>query len=184
MSAPVLREVILNSNSIRPVNPSVSISELNLSPVILEQLTSVVAVLKTTSLRSGATTLQLNGASEVTSAAAQALAHDTGRQLYRIDLRAVVSKFIGETEKNLDRIFRDADSKQWVMFFDEADALFGKRTEVKNGHDRYANVEIAYLQQRLKTFHGFAIFATNTADTAVPDKFFRYVVQLCPVPKK
>ena len=184
MSAPVLREVLLNSNSIRPVNPAVGISGLDLSPIILDQLTSVVAGLKTTGPRSGATTLQLNGASEVTNAAAQALAHDTGRQLYRIDLRAVVSKYIGETEKNLDKVFRAADSKQWVLFFDEADALFGKRTEVKNGNDRYANVEVAYLLQRLKRFHGLAIFATTTADTAVPDKFFRYVVQVWPMPKR
>lgn len=82
-------------------------------------------------------------------------------ELYRIDLAAVVSKYIGETEKNLERIFRAADRGDAVLLFDEADALFGKRSEVRDAHDRYANVEIAYLLQRLEAYDGLAVLTTN-----------------------
>jgi vesicle-fusing ATPase len=81
--------------------------------------------------------------------------------LYRIDLSQVVNKYIGETEKNLRRLFDAADSSDVVLFFDEADALFGKRTEVKDAHDRYANLEISYLLERMERFRGLAILATN-----------------------
>ncbi len=89
------------------------------------------------------------------------LGKHTGRPVYKIDLSAVVSKYIGETEKNLSRIFDEAESKDWILFFDEADALFGKRTKVDHAHDRYANQEISYLLQRLEHFDGVAILATN-----------------------
>jgi SpoVK/Ycf46/Vps4 family AAA+-type ATPase len=81
--------------------------------------------------------------------------------LYRIDLAHTVSKYIGETEKNLDRIFAEARDADAVLFFDEADTLFGKRTEVKDAHDRYANLEVGYLLQKLEEFDGLAILATN-----------------------
>lgn len=81
--------------------------------------------------------------------------------VYKIDLSMVVSKYIGETEKNLELIFALAKDKGWILFFDEADALFGKRTEVKDAHDRYANPEIAYLLQRLEEYPGLVILATN-----------------------
>ncbi|MGH2460734.1 MAG: ATP-binding protein, partial [Chloroflexota bacterium] len=84
-----------------------------------------------------------------------------GLELYRIDLAAVVSKYIGETEKNLETIFRAADQGDAVLLFDEADALFGKRSEVRDAHDRYANVEVAYLLQRLEAYDGLAILTTN-----------------------
>ena len=84
-----------------------------------------------------------------------------GLDLYRIDLSAVVSKYIGETEKNLERIFRAADQGDAVLLFDEADAIFGKRSEVRDAHDRYANVEVAYLLQRLETYDGLAVLTTN-----------------------
>ena len=93
--------------------------------------------------------------------AAEVLAGALGLDLYTIDLATVVDKYIGETEKNLDRIFVEADDVNAVLFFDEADAIFGKRSEVKDAHDRYANVETAYLLQRLETFDGIAILATN-----------------------
>jgi ATP-dependent 26S proteasome regulatory subunit len=169
---------------IRPIKPVAGISGLVVSSTIRQQLINVVGTVKAIAPTAGATTMLLNGASTDNAAAAQAVANDTGRELYRIDLSAVVSKYIGETEKNLDAIFNSADSKQWILFFDEADSLFGKRSEVKDSHDRYANAEVAYLLQRLEKFHGLAIFATNTADSTVPDKFFRYVVQLPCVPKK
>src|SRR5262245_42125020 len=85
----------------------------------------------------------------------------TGRPVFRIDLSTIVSKYIGETEKNLGNLFDRASNKDWILFFDEADALFGKRTSVKDAHDRYANQEISYLLQRLEDFDGLVILASN-----------------------
>lgn len=93
--------------------------------------------------------------------AAEVLAGTLDLDLWRIDLSGVVSKWIGETEKNLRRVFDAAEAGGAVLFFDEADALFGKRTEVKDAHDRYANVEIAYLLQRMESYRGLSILATN-----------------------
>ncbi|MFY9569922.1 MAG: ATP-binding protein, partial [Blastocatellia bacterium] len=93
--------------------------------------------------------------------AAEVLANDLRLSLHRIDLSAVVNKYIGETEKNLRRLFDAAEDGGVILFFDEADALFGKRSEVKDSHDRYANIEINYLLQRLESFSGLAIMATN-----------------------
>jgi len=93
--------------------------------------------------------------------AAGILARELGRDLYRIDLSIVVSKYIGETEKQLSLIFREARSSNAMLLFDEADALFGKRSEVKDAHDRYANVEIAYLLQKMEEYEGIVILATN-----------------------
>ena len=92
---------------------------------------------------------------------AEIVAADLGLDLYVIDLATVVDKYIGETEKNLDRIFDEADRVNGVLLFDEADALFGKRSEVKDARDRYANVEIAYLLQRMERFDGLAVLTTN-----------------------
>jgi ATPase family associated with various cellular activities (AAA) len=92
---------------------------------------------------------------------ASLLGKQTGRDVYRIDLSMIVSKFIGETEKNLSRIFDQAEAKDWILFFDEADALFGKRTNVKDAHDRYANQEVSYLLQRVEIFDGLVILASN-----------------------
>ena len=92
---------------------------------------------------------------------AEVLAGDLGFDLYVIDLSTVVDKYIGETEKNLDKIFTEADRVNGVLLFDEADALFGKRSEVKDARDRYANVEVAYLLQRMESFDGLAILTTN-----------------------
>ncbi len=93
--------------------------------------------------------------------AAEVIANELELALYRIDLSAVVSKYIGETEKNLRRVFDAAEDGGAILFFDEADALFGKRSEVKDSHDRYANVEINYLLQRMEAYRGLAILATN-----------------------
>ncbi|MBD8062880.1 ATP-binding protein [Actinomycetaceae bacterium Sa1BUA1] len=93
--------------------------------------------------------------------AAEVAAAELGLDLYKVDLSAVVSKYIGETEKNLERIFTAAAAGDLVLFFDEADALFGKRSEVGSAHDRYANIEVAYLLQRLESFDGVAVLATN-----------------------
>jgi hypothetical protein len=93
--------------------------------------------------------------------AAEVIANDLHLNLYHIDLSAVVSKYIGETEKNLRRLFDAAENGGAILFFDEADALFGKRSEVKDSHDRYANIEINYLLQRMEAYRGLAILATN-----------------------
>lgn len=94
-------------------------------------------------------------------AAFGALAAELERSLYHVDLSRVVSKFIGETEKNLDRVFRAAEKAGAVLLLDEADALFGKRTGVKDSHDRYANQETACLLKRIEQFKGLAVLASN-----------------------
>jgi hypothetical protein len=165
-------------NFTKHAGSAVPVSGLSVSPVVRQQLTSVVSAMKAAGPSSAATTLLLTGTSADSAAAAQAVAHDMGRQLYRIDLNAVVSKYIGETEKNLNMLFEQADSNQWVLFFDEADALFGKRSEVKDSHDRYANVEVSYLLKRLESFPGVVIFATNAPVGSAPKGMFRYVVTL------
>jgi SpoVK/Ycf46/Vps4 family AAA+-type ATPase len=93
--------------------------------------------------------------------AAEVVAGEMGLDLYVVDLASVVDKYVGETEKNLDRIFAEAERVNGVLLFDEADALFGKRSDVSDAHDRYANVEVAYLLQRMEMFEGIAILATN-----------------------
>jgi AAA+ superfamily predicted ATPase len=104
--------------------------------------------------------------------AAQVLAAELGLDLFRVDLATVVSKYIGETEKNLERIFAAADGSNAILFFDEADALFGKRSEVSDSHDRYANIEVAYLLQRMEAYPGAVILATNFKRN-IDDAFIR-----------
>jgi hypothetical protein len=107
-----------------------------------------------------------------------------GREVHRVDLSLVVSKYIGETEKNLSRLFDAAEREGWILFFDEADALFGKRTSVSDAHDRYANQEVSYLLQRIEGFDGVVILATNLRHN-IDDAFlrrFQSVVQF-PLPR-
>ena len=111
--------------------------------------------------------------------AAEVLAQELQLDLYKIDLSTVVSKYIGETEQNLSKIFDAAESGGVILLFDEADALFGKRNEVKDSHDRYANIEVSYLLQRMESYRGLAILTTNLPDSI--DKAFirriRFIVQ-------
>lgn len=100
------------------------------------------------------------------------LGKHTGKDVFRIDLSRVVSKYIGETEKNLSRLFDKAEDKNWILFFDEADALFGKRTDIRDAHDKYANQEVAYLLQRIEGYNGLVILATNQR-TNIDDAFIR-----------
>jgi SpoVK/Ycf46/Vps4 family AAA+-type ATPase len=93
--------------------------------------------------------------------AAEILAGALGLDLYKIDLACVISKYIGETEKNLSKIFQEAEQSNVMLFFDEADALFGKRSEVRDAHDRYANIEINYLLQKMEEYDGVVILASN-----------------------
>jgi hypothetical protein len=104
--------------------------------------------------------------------AGEVLANELDLDLYRIDLSQVVSKYIGETEKNLRRVFDAAESGGAILLFDEADALFGKRTEVKDSHDRYANIEVSYLLQRMEAYRGLAVLTTNMKE-AIDGAFLR-----------
>jgi SpoVK/Ycf46/Vps4 family AAA+-type ATPase len=122
---------------------------------------------------------------------AEIIAQNLGLELYKIDLSGVVSKYIGETEKNLNRVFKEAETANCILFFDEADALFGKRSEVKDSHDRYANIEINYLLQKMEEHEGVVILATNfiknideafkrrihfSVDFPFPDEMFRFKI--------
>ena len=104
--------------------------------------------------------------------AAEVLAGELGLELFRVDLATIVSKYIGETEKNLDRIFDAAIGSNAILFFDEADALFGKRSDVSDAHDRYANIEVAYLLQKMEGYPGAVILATNFRQN-IDDAFVR-----------
>jgi len=103
---------------------------------------------------------------------ASLLGKEVGRDVYKIDLSQVVSKYIGETEKNLESIFKKAESKNWILFFDEADSLFGKRTQVQSSNDRYANQEVSYLLQRIEDYPGVLILASNLKNN-LDDAFVR-----------
>ncbi len=114
--------------------------------------------------------------------AAEVIAGSLKRDLYRVDLSKIFSKYIAETEKNLDRLFDAAESADAILFFDEAEALFGKRSEVKDSHDRYANLETSYLMQRLESFNGLVILTSNHQEDA-PEKLrrrIRFVVNFPP----
>ena len=102
------------------------------------------------------------------STSAHAVASELNTDLYAIELSQVVSKYIGETEKNLDLVFEDAERAGAVLLFDEADALFGKRTSVSDAHDRYANIEVAYLLERMQLFSGLVILTTNNSENLDP----------------
>jgi SpoVK/Ycf46/Vps4 family AAA+-type ATPase len=115
--------------------------------------------------------------------AAQTLAHNLGKDLYRTDLNAVVSEYIGETEKNLGRVFNAAKDGHAVLFFDEADALFGKRTDVKDSHDRCASTEINYLLRRSEKYAGLTILATSNR-TKIDKRLLRRFHFIIPVPQR
>jgi AAA+ superfamily predicted ATPase len=107
------------------------------------------------------------------------------KDVYRIDLSQVVSKYIGETEKNLEKIFNKAENKDWILFFDEADALFGKRSNVQNAHDKYANQEVSYLLQRVEYFPGLIILASNFKSNIDPAFVRRFnIIIHFPMPKQ
>jgi len=106
------------------------------------------------------------------SLAAEIIAHELDLTVYRVDLSGVVSKYIGETERNLRRVFDAADEGGVLLLFDEADALFGKRSDVKDSHDRYANIEVNYLLQRMEDYAGVAILTTNQRH-AIDQAFLR-----------
>jgi SpoVK/Ycf46/Vps4 family AAA+-type ATPase len=114
-------------------------------------------------------------------ATADEMAAKLSRKLLPVDLAAIVSKDIGETEKNLARIFARAEATDAVLFFDEADALFSKRSDVKNSHDRYVNVEVNYLMERIEAFSGLVVLATNCRENLDP-AFLRRLHFTIPLP--
>ncbi len=124
------------------------------------------------SLGRGLIALFTGGSGTGKTMAAEALAHAQGVDLYKVDLAAVVSKYVGETEKNLGRLFAEARDTNAVLFFDEADALFGKRSEVKEAQDRWANMEVNYLLQQLERYDGVAVLASNRRQD-IDDAFMR-----------
>jgi SpoVK/Ycf46/Vps4 family AAA+-type ATPase len=117
--------------------------------------------------------------------AAEVIASELGRSVRVVGAGRIVSKYIGETEKNLERVFADAARAGAVLFFDEADALFGKRSTVRDSHDRYANVEVAYLLQRLEDFNGVAILSSNLKSNIDPafQRRLRFVVEFSRAPR-
>jgi SpoVK/Ycf46/Vps4 family AAA+-type ATPase len=114
-----------------------------------------------------------DGPSEINKkSTAEMLGREFNKETFRIDLSSVVSKYIGETEKKLEAIFKKAESKNAILYFDEADALFGKRTDVKDSHDKYANIEVSYLLQRIEEYPGIVILAGNLKGN-IDDAFIR-----------
>lgn len=155
------------------VQPRFGIDELVLPPLEHRQFAEVVTAMNSLTEvhyqwgtaevwnESGLTVLFYGPPGTGKTMAAEALSRSLNLPMYRIDLSQVVNKYIGETEKNLKKIFDAAEMSDCILFFDEADALFGKRTEVKDAHDRFANIEISYLLERMERFKGLAILATN-----------------------
>lgn len=111
----------------------------------------------------------------------QIIAHELGMELYRIDLSAIVSKYIGETEKNLEKIFDAAKNSSIILFFDEMDALFGKRSEAQDAHDKYANMEVAYLLQKIEAYNGLILMATNYLNN-IDEAFIRRIQFIFSIP--
>ncbi len=135
----------------------ITADDLNRMLDAIEALEQRIAALEAKPSCRRARHMLMIGPRRARAAAAAALAKAEGRDLYRVDLAALTSKYIGETEKNLAAAFAAADKSDSILFFDEADALFGKRSEVRDAHDRYANLEINYLLQRFETFDGLVI---------------------------
>ncbi len=162
------------SSLARKINPRFHWSDIILPADQIAQLTEIVTMVRGRPLvleewgvgrkltsSQGITILFAGPPGTGKTMAAEVLARELSLDLYKIDLSTVVSKYIGETEKNLEKIFYEAASSNAILFFDEADAIFGKRSEVKDAHDRYANIEISYLLQRMEAYDGVTILATN-----------------------
>jgi SpoVK/Ycf46/Vps4 family AAA+-type ATPase len=167
------------------ISPRYELSDIVLPPDQLDQLTEICnrarfrhvvsgqwGFGRKSSLGNGLNALFSGPPGTGKTMAAEVIARELHLDLYKIDLSQIVSKYIGETEKNLDRIFREAQTSSSILFFDEADALFGKRSEVTDAHDRYANIEVGYLLQKMEEYDGIAILATNLRQN-MDDAFLR-----------
>lgn len=178
------------SNAFVQMPPGNKLDELKLNSEIMQQLSQIIAAAKgvpslTTAqvtakrIKRGNGVLFYGPAITETSLAAAAIGKEMGCAVYRVHLSAIVSKYIGETEKNLDRLFKKAADKNVVLFFDEADALFGKRSDIKDAHDRYANLEVVYLLQKIEAHDGLVILATKTKDN-IDTSFIRRLSYVVP----
>jgi len=181
----------------QPVTPRFTLADLVLPPAQMLQLTEISGAMRALTRvhyhfgtarawnDAGLSVLFCGAPGTGKTMAAEAIAHELQLPMFRIDLSQVVNKYIGETEKNLKRVFDAAEDSDCLMFFDEADALFGKRTGVKDAHDRFANIEISYLLERMERFKGIAVLATNRRQDL--DEAFlrrlRYLVEF-PLPGK
>jgi SpoVK/Ycf46/Vps4 family AAA+-type ATPase len=182
--------------SIRKVKPTLSWDNLLFSATIKKELKKVASYARKSATNNKSTGKRKSNVKKISlftgadstakTLAAEALAKSMKKDLYRIDLSQVVSKYIGETEKNLKKIFKRTENKDWILFFDEADALFGKHTKVKDSHDRYANIDINYLIQKIENYPGLVILATNKKAN-IDDAFLRrlrYIVNFPTPPKR
>jgi SpoVK/Ycf46/Vps4 family AAA+-type ATPase len=154
-----------------PVNTDLSWNDLKLHTETLQQVNEIKKQLKTLS-SAGQLALFHGPAGTGKTLTAALLGKEFNKPVYKIDLSKVLSKYIGETEKNLNAVFADAEREGAILFFDEADALFGKRTEVKDAHDRYANIEVSYLLQKIENYNGLIILAANKKSN-IDDAFTR-----------
>lgn len=127
----------------------------------IKNIAEIARFFKSSRAPSGTVILMAGPTGSGKTMAAEILAAETGRDIYRVDMAGVVSKYIGETEKNLDRVLETAAARDAVLLFGEADALFGKRTEIKDAHDRHTNIDTNYLLQRIENYSGLAILTTN-----------------------
>ena len=155
---------------VRPVTTNEPLASVGLPDGVVKEIRGVLTSVEVAKPKGA---LFLSGG--LAKVAAGGIAHELGRGLFHVDLSRVVSKFIGETEKNLDLAFKAAEEQDGILFFDEADALFGKRTEIKDGHDRFANIEVSYLLQKMESFSGLVIVATNAPVKVDACRFCRYV---------
>jgi SpoVK/Ycf46/Vps4 family AAA+-type ATPase len=157
-----IREVELNLGLAREIVPQAEWGQLVLPENSIQQLRDLCTTIRSRSTGGrGVTALFAGPSGTGKTMAAEVIAKELGLPLFRIELARVVSKYIGETEKNLDRVFDAAAGSNAILFFDEADALFGKRIGVKDSHDRYANIEISYLLQKMESYEGTSILGTN-----------------------
>lgn len=170
----------MNNTYLLPVTTELSWDNLRLHAETLEQIKNLLK--DTSSLKKAAPKTKLKKTRNVVlfhgaagtgkTLTAALLGKEFNKPVYKVDLSKVVSKYIGETEKNLDAAFAAAEEKDAILFFDEADALFGKRTEVKDAHDRFANIEVSYLLQKLEAHRGLIILAANKKSN-IDDAFTR-----------
>ena len=173
------------TNMAKKIHPNYTWNDIVLPPAIMSLLRDICNVVKYKgtvfydwgfaskfSLGKGLTALFTGESGTGKTMAAEVIAKDLNLELYKIDLSSILSKYIGETEKNLSTIFRESEGSNSILFFDEADALFGKRTDVKDSHDRYANIETNYLLQKIDEFEGVVILSTNYRKN-IDDAFIR-----------
>jgi SpoVK/Ycf46/Vps4 family AAA+-type ATPase len=176
-SAALLVALVMSIPFVAPVDSAARSQDSDLSQMQRSTLKQIIGAARERRLSkraSGIGVLFACGENKEETAAAQVLARELGHDVYRVDLSKIVTKYIGETEKNLRRVFTRAEASHSILFFDEADALFGKRTEVKDSHDRYANIEINYLLKQIEKYDGLAIISTKRKES-IDEAFLRRI---------